>query len=343
MESRQNPRVSPKDVWVVGLNVLVMAAVLLVLYHARQVIVLIVVASFLALAMNPAVLLLERLRLRRWAAVALVCLLALVLAGLLVVSFVPLLVEQGRNLLSAAPDLVEKLRNNSLALWADREFGLIERTRAGIQEHMAAVAGSVFDFVTTVFRGLFGFGTVIVLTVFMLLFGGEIIDGVIVFAEPSRRERLRSVAGRIQKKVGGYVAGSLLVALIGGVATAAALVVLGVPYFLPLSLAMAFLGIVPYAGPAIGGVLVAGTTFAAAGKTAGLVMVIFFLAYQAAENNLLQPLVQRRTIRMNPLVIIMVMLIGTALAGILGALLALPLAGVAQVVLRELFSEGLPD
>ncbi len=324
----------------VGLNVVALSVVLLMLYHARQVLVLILVAGFVTLALNPAVLLLERLRLRRWLAVSLVCALGLVLTGLLVVSFVPLMVEQGRNLVSAAPDLVEKLRNNSLALWADREFGLIERTRAAVQEHMTAVAGSVFGFVTSVFRGLFGLATVIVLTVFMLLFGGELFDGAVGYADPSRRDRLRTVAGHIQKKVGGYVAGSLLVALIGGASTGIALVILGVPYFLPLSLAMTLLGIVPYAGPAIAGVLVVSTTFAASGKAAGLVMVMFFLAYQAAENNILQPLIQRRTIRMNPLVILAVMLIGTSLAGVLGALLALPLAGVAQVILGEALSDG---
>jgi predicted PurR-regulated permease PerM len=151
------------------------------------------------------------------------------------------------------------------------------------------------------------------------------------------------VTERIQRKVGGYVAGTLLVALIGGVATAVVLVILGVPYFLPLSLAMTLLGIVPYAGPAIGGVLVVSTTFAAAGRTAGVVMLIFFLAYQAAENNLLQPLVQRRTIRMNPLIILSVMLVGTSLAGVVGALLALPLAGAVQVVLREVLSGTLPS
>lgn len=340
MESKRKPPVSPKTVWVVGLNVLVLAVVVLALYQARQVLVLILVAGFLALAMNPAVLLLQRLRLGRGVAVSLVCAFGLVLVLLLVVSFVPLLLEQGRNLVRAAPDLVEGLRNNSLALWADREFGLIERARGAVRDHLTAVAGSVFGLVTSFFRGLFGFGTVGVLTVFMLLFGGEVFDGAIELAEPSRRHRLRAVAGRIRKKVGGYVAGSLLVALIGGVATGVALVILDVPYFLPLSLAMTLLGIVPYAGPAIGAVLIVTTTYAAAGTTAGLVMLMFFLGYQAAENNLLQPLVQRRTIRMNPLVILSVMLIGTSLAGILGALLALPLAGAAQVVLQEFLSGG---
>lgn len=340
MESKRKSQVSPKTVWTVGLNVLALAAVLLLLYKARQVIVLIAVSAFLTLALNPAVLFLQRLRLRRWAAVSLVCLFALVLTGLLVVSFAPVLVEQGRNLIEAAPDMLEKLRNNSLALRVDREFGLIDRAEEAIREHMAVVAGSVFGFLTSVFRGLFGFGTVVVLTVFMLLFGEELLDGAIRFAEPSQRGRLRDVAGRIQNKVGGYVTGSLLIALIGGTVTAVALVILDVPYFLPLSLAMALLGIVPYAGPAIGGVLIVSTTFAAAGRTEGIVMLLFFLAYQVAENNLLQPLVQRRTIRMNPLVILMVMLIGTSLAGILGAILALPVAGVAQVVIRELLSEA---
>jgi predicted PurR-regulated permease PerM len=110
---------------------------------------------------------------------------------------------------------------------------------------------------------------------------------------------------------------------------------LGVPYFLPLGLAMAVLGLIPFIGAALGGLLVVGTTFASAGTRAGFITLAVFLVYQQVENHLLQPFIQRKTLRMNPLLIAMAMLVGTAFAGILGALLALPVAGAVQVIAQD--------
>jgi predicted PurR-regulated permease PerM len=103
---------------------------------------------------------------------------------------------------------------------------------------------------------------------------------------------------------------------------------------------MFILGIIPYIGPTLAAVLIVGTTFAAAGLTPGIVMTVLVVLYQVAENNLLQPLVQRRTIQMNPLIIFLAFLIGASLAGVLGALLALPVAGVIQIVIRDSMLEA---
>ncbi len=335
MEPQGKSRVSPKAVWIAGLNISALVVVLLVLYRIRQLLVLLTVAMFVAIALNPAVRLVQRLRVRRGIAVGAVFALAIVAFGLVVVSFVPVFVQQGQNLVQAAPELVEQLRNNSVAQSLDRKFGLIDRVRSAVQDHMSAVAGSIFGVVKGVFRGLFGFGTVVVLTLFMLVFGGEVFEGATALLDPAAGRSVRHVATRVQEKVGRYVIGAIVVASIGGTITGIALVILGVPYFVPLAVAMAILGIIPYAGPTLGGVLVVGTTFAAAGFSEGLVMLAVFLAYQVTENNVLQPFVQRRTIRMNPLVIVVVLLAGTEVAGLLGAILALPVAGTAQVVLEE--------
>jgi predicted PurR-regulated permease PerM len=146
------------------------------------------------------------------------------------------------------------------------------------------------------------------------------------------------VALRIHRCVGRYVAGSVLISLIGGGVTMVTLFLLGVPYFLPLGLMMAVLGLIPFIGAFIGGVLIVGTTFASAGPHAGLIALVVFLAYQQVENHLLQPFIQRRTLRMNPLLIALAMLAGTAFAGILGALLALPVAGAVQILAQDMLA-----
>jgi putative heme transporter len=95
-------------------------------------------------------------------------------------------------------------------------------------------------------------------------------------------------------------------------------------------------GVVPFLGAALGGILIVTTTFLSAGTRAGFIALAAFLIYQQMENHLLQPLVQRRTIQMNPLAIALVMLVGTATAGVLGALLSLPLAAATQILLEDL-------
>src|SRR5919106_1633762 len=143
----------------------------------------------------------------------------------------------------------------------------------------------------------------------------------------------------MHRRVGGYVSGTLLIALIAGAVNGTTLAILGNPYFLPLGLVMIVLGVIPWIGSALGALLVASTTFAAQGAKPALIVIAIYLVYQQVEGHLLQPLVQRHTIRMNPLLIAIVMLIGTALTGLLGALLALPVAGAVHVVLQDLLAD----
>jgi predicted PurR-regulated permease PerM len=141
----------------------------------------------------------------------------------------------------------------------------------------------------------------------------------------------------MERVVGGYVAGTLLIASIAALAMGIAMKVLGVPYFLPLALIMMVLSLLPIVGSAIAAVLISCITFASVGLRPALVMLVIFLVYQQFEGHVLQPVVQTRTIQMNPLLITLVILAGTSLAGILGTLLALPFAGALQIILRDAF------
>ena len=177
--------------------------------------------------------------------------------------------------------------------------------------------------------------TVVALTVFMLLFGSRLFDGALQWVAPPERPRYVELGEKIRRSVGGYVAGATVIALAGGVVTALATALLGVPYFLPLGMTMVVLGMLPFVGSVLGGVLVVSATFLTAGLKSGLVALVVFVVYQQLENHVLQPMVQRKTIKMSPLVIAVVMLIGTALWGLVGALLSLPIAGAIQVLLED--------
>jgi predicted PurR-regulated permease PerM len=333
----QRPRsqVSPRTVWTVGLNVLGLLALLMMVRAASGVLSWVLVALFLALAAHPLVSWMERRGLKRGLAVALVFIASLGGVAALVKTFVPMMVDQVRALVEAAPGYVSSLKHMRWMESLDARYGLFERVDAELRQRMLGAAMPVLGMVTGVLHRLAAFITILVLAAFFLAFGRDLFDKALLWVPPVQREHTRQLASRMNRTVGRYVAGSFLISLIGGAVTTVTLLVLGVPYFLPLGLAMAVLGLIPFIGAALGAVLVVGTTFASAGTRAGLIALAVFLIYQQVENHLLQPFIQRKTLRMNPLLIALAMLVGTAFAGILGALLALPVAGAVQVVAQD--------
>jgi predicted PurR-regulated permease PerM len=219
--------------------------------------------------------------------------------------------------------------------WADGRFGLLERAQAELRAKAPGAAGQAMNLATGLLGGVLALITIGVLTLFMLLFGEDVYAKCLAWLPPARRVHTATLVRRMRRMVGSYVLGTFIIAAIAGVVTSVSLVLLGVPYFLPLGVAMVLTSLLPFVGSIIGGVLVVGTAFATTGTKVGLVCAGIFLAYQQLESNVLQPLVQRRTLSMNPLLIAFAMLVGTSLAGFLGTLIAVPVAGALQVLLQD--------
>jgi predicted PurR-regulated permease PerM len=146
--------------------------------------------------------------------------------------------------------------------------------------------------------------------------------------------RWRAVGHDIYRTVGGYVTGNLLISLIAGTATTIVLLIVGVPYSVALGLVVAILDLIPLAGATIAAIIVAIVAFLHS-VVAGIVSVAFFIAYQQIENHILQPVVYGRTVQLSPLAVLIAVLIGAELAGVLGALAAIPVAGAVQVILVD--------
>jgi putative heme transporter len=332
---RPRSQVSPRTVWTVALNVLVLVATLWLLTRVWTVLSWMMVALFLALAAWPLVRWLEKQGARRGVAVLGAFLLGVGLLTALVMTLVPMLIEQGRELIRAAPDYIDQLRHHPWVERLDERYALIERLSEELRRRIPMAPGPVIGVVTDILRNVAAAVTITVLTAFFLLFGEDLFDKALQWVEPSRREHLRHLGHKMHRTVGGYVAGAFLISFIGGGVTAVSTLLLGVPYFLALGLAMAVLGLIPWMGSFLGAILVSGTTAATVGVKRGLIALAIFLVYQQVEGHLLQPLIQRRALKMNPLLIAMVMLVGTSLAGLLGALLTLPIAGAVQVLLQD--------
>ncbi|MBX5482801.1 MAG: AI-2E family transporter [Myxococcaceae bacterium] len=330
----RHSQVSPRTIWTIGLNVILMVGTLVVIREAWTVISWILIALFIALALDPLVSWLHsRFAMKRGIAVLIVFVVAWGLVAIMVAKFTPILVEQGKRLSESVPDLLERLRRSRAWDWLDGHFHLSGNAERAVGHLTAGPAVAVAG---RIFRGLAGTVTITSLTIFMLLFGGDLFSAFLSWFEPIHRQRIRILARRMHHRVGGYVSGTLLIAAIGGGVIGTTLAILGNPFFLPLGLLMIVLGVIPWLGSALGAILVTGTTFAAQGPKQAVIVLGIYLVYQQVEIHVLQPVVQRRTIEMNPLLIAVVMLVGTSITGLLGTLIALPVAGAAQVVLQDL-------
>src|SRR5205814_6932531 len=176
--------------------------------------------------------------------------------------------------------------------------------------------------------------TIVFMTFFMLLEGPNWIERFFSLLKPASRTRWHAVGHDIYRTVGGYVTGNLLISLIAGALTAIVLAIMGVPYAIALGLIVGILDLIPLAGATIAAVIVGGVAFIHP-VPAGIVVVAFFIVYQQVENHILQPVVYGRTVQLSPLAVLISVLIGAELAGVLGALAAIPVAGTLQVVFLD--------
>jgi predicted PurR-regulated permease PerM len=320
--------------------VLVVALLLHILSVARQVLVWMLIAVFLTMAINPLVDGLQRrwIKSRTLAVILsmLGVLLAIVAIGAL---FIPTLIDQVNNFANALPGYVKDVTEGRGRLgFLERRYEVVERVQSAVKGGGAAKLFGFSGIALAVTKGIITFivgtVTVIFLTLFMLLEGPSWIDRAYTLVPEGSRARWRAVGHDIYKTVGGYVTGNLLISLIAGASTTIVLLIMRVPYAVALGLVVAILDLIPLAGATIAAVIVGIVAFLH-GIPAGIVVVTFFILYQQLENHILQPLVYGRTVQLSPLVVLISVLIGSQVAGVLGALAAIPVAGAIQVILRD--------
>jgi predicted PurR-regulated permease PerM len=176
--------------------------------------------------------------------------------------------------------------------------------------------------------------TIVFLTFFMLLEGRDWVERVYSLFPEESRPRWRRVGHDIYRTVGGYVTGNIVISLIAGASITVVLLIMGVPYAVALGLLVAFLDLIPLAGATVAGIVVCIVAFLHT-IPAGIVVLVFFVVYQQLENHFLQPVIYGRTVQLSPLAVLVSVLVGAELAGILGALAAIPVAGTIQVLVRD--------
>ena len=327
-------------------------------YRIRDVLLMLMVAGFIAVILNPLVVALQRWRIRRGWAVAVVAVwTVLVFAGLLAAFGYPLahglahfsqrLPSYVRNAEYGRGAIGQLVHRFHLQAWVTRNAPKLQSLGATLAKPALTVGKGAASLLATL-------GTIFVLIVLFLLEGPKMRQGLLKLMQPGRAAYYTRVAGEISQSATGYALGNLLTSLIAGVVVFVTLTVLGVPFPLLWALWVALVDFLPMVGGALAGIP---TVLFALGHslTAGLVTAAAFIAYQQIENHVLNPVVMSRTVKVNPLLVLLSLLVGTSIGDWVGgffgsfvaALLSIPVAGALQVIAREIWQAtawpGPPD
>lgn len=306
--------------------------------NVRQIIVLLIVALFLAVGLNPAVEFLQRRRIgRRWAVV-------LVFLGLLVfvvgffAAIVPPLVQQSNELWQNRNGYLEALQNNGTIRRLDAQFHLVERAQNFLDTQGQALGSKVATGLVgagkAIVSGVFTAFSLLILTLYFLASLPKIKQTFYRLAPRTRRERITLLGDEVIQRVGGYVSGAAVIAFIAGLTSYIWLLAWQIPYALPLALCVLLLDLIPMVGATIAAILVTLVSFTN-GPVAGIATGLFYIAYQQAENYLIYPRVMRKAVELPAAMTIVAVLVGGSLLGVIGALLAIPTAAGLLLVFRE--------
>jgi predicted PurR-regulated permease PerM len=318
---------------IVGI-LIVVGMILWVVWIARHVIVWVLISLFLAMALNPLVALLQRHGIRRRGlAVGVAYLIALAAVAGIAAAFIPTLVDQVNNFANKVPDYVHQLTHGRGRLgFLETRYHVVEKVKhavntGGVKKLAGIGGGAALTVTKSVLTAIAAVVTIVFMTFFMLLEGPAWMERIYGLLPAEKQPRWRRVGHDIYRTVGGYVNGNLLISLIAGVSSGILLFIVGVPYAVALGLVVALLDLIPLAGATLAAIVVVLVALAANGVTAAIIVAIFFVVYQQLENHVLQPVVYGRTVELSPLAVLVAVLVGAEVAGVLGALGAIPIAG----------------
>ena len=212
----------------------------------------------------------------------------------------------------------------------------VDKNKSKIQQGITRVGTGAISVVRGVAVAVALLLTTLVLSFMMILYGPDMLTGATGMLSPPNQERVRAVGRDCAKAITGYVFGNLAISFIAGAVTYFSLLGLGVPFAGVLGLWVGFADLIPLVGATLGAIPTIGVAFLHS-VTAGIVMVVVFIVYQQFENHVLQPVIMNKTVKLNQLFVLVAALAGVELFGLVGALLAIPAAGVIQVIVRDIY------
>jgi predicted PurR-regulated permease PerM len=317
------------------------ALILYLLYLLRKPISWLLISIFLAVALSPLVNRAAR-HMKRGLAIAVVYIGLLLIPILLIALIVPPLITEANNFAENVPqyadDVTEFVQENERLRNLNEDYditGKLEEEAGKLPERLGGAAGTLRDIGFGIVSSLFALLTILVMTAFLLGSGHHWVQGVIASRPPAQRDRLRRSLENMAGAVSGYVAGALTIAVIAGIATYVVLTILGVPFSGPLAVLAGLMSLIPMVGATIAAVLIGVVTLFEDFPTTTIIWAVWAIVYQQLENNLIQPQIQKRTVNVHPFITIVAVLFGGTLLGVMGAIIAIPIAASIQILLRE--------
>jgi predicted PurR-regulated permease PerM len=333
---------STRNVVRISLTVAGTAGALYLLYLIRGVLELIVLAVFLALALGPLVELLGRRRVPRVAAIFaayLALLVSLVFLGLVAVPPIVSQIDAGARQL---PGGISKLRQNATFRKYDNKYKItpkLESEARRLPGRLASIAKQLSAFTVGAFTALTKLISVLALGFFLLRDGPRLANRLYRIRGPDQEERLRRLGTNIYHSVAGYVAGNVAISVVAGLVAYTTLTVEGVGFAAPLAVIVGVFDLLPLVGATIAAVIVGIVTLFYDFPADTIIWAIVVVVYQQVENNVLSPIVYRRTVQVPGMLVLISVLIGATLGGVLGALLAIPVAAAIQIVVRDIWQQ----
>jgi predicted PurR-regulated permease PerM len=312
-------------------------AVLILLYFVWQVadvLLLVYVSALFAVVLAPAINIIRRLRIGRWqpnraVAVAILIILVLGVATLLVALIVPPIISDAAEFAHNFPEKITALQDKIRHIPFLENFNL-----SGIQASIATMLGGAVGLFRGVAGGIFGVFSAIILTVYFILDGNRAFRWGLSMVPPQHRDRLERAMHRGENRMRHWLVGQSVLMLILGTLSCIAFAVLHLKYFVALALLAGLLNIIPIVGPVVAVILA--SVVALVDSPAKLIgVLLFFLLYQQLETGFITPRVMKFSVDLPPLAVIISLMLGGALAGVLGALVAVPTAALCAVLIDE--------
>jgi predicted PurR-regulated permease PerM len=310
------------------------------LQSASQVFVLIIISLFLAMGLNPAVESLQSRKMKRGAAVSIVVATALVVIVLFALVVIPPVFSQANALIDGAPQLIDSLKNNRTIAELNTQYGFIDTLQSKFQRWISdgklltGAFGGVVGVGRTVLSGAFSTLTVLVLTLYFLSSLPSVTKIFYRLAPASRRERVSKIGDAIISRVGAFVGSQVLIAILAAVFVFFLSLGLDLPYAAALGMVILFVALIPLVGHFIGAsivILVALTE----SPTKALLALVLYTVYVQIENYIITPRIMKRSLSIPGLVTIVAALLGTSLLGLVGGLLAVPIAAAILLIMDE--------
>jgi predicted PurR-regulated permease PerM len=326
--------------FMVTAGALIAFTLLQALASASAVFILIIISLFLAAGLNPAVLFFQNRGLKRGASVGAVMGLVLLFVAAFIAIAAPPLIDQGNQLVNNAPQLVRDLNNNAFINDLNNRYGVIDslqtRVDSVIKDGQFAITafGGVIGVGKAVVSGLVSTFTILVLTLYFLAALPQVVQISLRFVPATRRDRVSKLSNAIIARVGSFVGGQGIIAILAALFILIMGLIIGMPYTAPLAMVVLVCGFIPLVGHFIGMSVVTLVSLTKSPTTA-LVALGSYIIYVQIENYVITPKIMRKSLAIPGLVTIIAALLGTSLLGLIGGLLAVPIAAAVLLIIDE--------